>query len=126
MTVSQASVEYTLLDTFLSFHGQLQGYKSVPTPFFLTESHNDDWSRAMDVVTVDGQSLSIPAIVAASRYPWPLAKAQNGMIQITLSADPTVQRDVQKSSDLINSMVKDGKSIYGVTTGVGGSGKIYG
>lgn len=121
---SQVSVECTLLDTFLSFYTQLQGYKSVSTLLAGTYPHNYDCSRAGDVVTVDGQSLSIPAIVAASRYPWPLAKAQNGMTQIILSTDPAVRRDVQKSSDVINSMVKTGKSIYGVTTGVGGSGEI--
>ena len=97
---------------------------SIYTLLAATYPHNYDCSRAGDVVTIDGQSLSIPAIFAASRYPWPLAKAQNGMTQIILSTDPAVRRDVQKSSDVINSMVKAGKSIYGVTTGVGGSGEI--
>ena len=98
---------------------------SIDTLFAATDPHNGDSSRAGNVVTVDGQSLSLPAIVAASRYPWPLAKPQKGMSQITLSSDPAVRRDVQKSSDIINTMVKAGKSIYGVTTGVGGSGEFY-
>jgi histidine ammonia-lyase len=41
-----------------------------------------------------------------------------------LSTNAAVRQEVQKSSDAIASKVKSGKSIYGVTAGVGGSGEI--
>src|ERR1700691_3065019 len=87
------------------------------------DAHICDCLSAGNVITVDGQTLSIPAVVAAARYPWPLSKT-DGKEQITLSTNPDVRREVQKSRDVIDAKVKAGKSIYGVTTGVGGSGEI--
>jgi phenylalanine ammonia-lyase len=62
-------------------------------------------------VTVDGNTLSIPAIVAASRY------------QASVQLDPSskTKEKVDKSRKTISDKVDRGISVYGVSTGFGGS-----
>jgi len=62
-------------------------------------------------VTVDGKTLSIAAVVAVSRYH---ALAQ-------LDQSPKTKEKVDKSRKTISDKVDNGISIYGVTTGFGGS-----
>ncbi|KAJ6631615.1 L-Aspartase-like protein [Mycena sp. CBHHK59/15] len=83
----------TLLANFLDSHRELESY------------------RAGTPVVLDGQKLSIAAVTAASRY--------NSTVQ--LDGSPSVKNRVQKSSALIHKKVEEKSSIYGVSTGFGGS-----
>ncbi|KAF7964537.1 hypothetical protein HWV62_6035, partial [Athelia sp. TMB] len=67
--------------------------------------------RAGASVTIDGHSLSIPAVTAAARY--------GASVQLTASAG--TKNLVKKSRAVIDDKVLSGTSIYGVTTGFGGS-----
>lgn len=67
------------------------------------------------VVTLDGQSLSIPAVAAAARY----------NASVALSDTPTIRERIAKSRNLVVSKVDGGKSVYGVSTGFGGSGRLF-
>lgn len=64
-------------------------------------------------VVVDGHSLSIPALVAVARH----------NAQIVLDDSPEVRAGIQKSRDVIVGKVEASQSVYGVSTGFGGSGK---
>ena len=63
-------------------------------------------------VVLNGQSLTLPALAYAARRP---------RTRIALSADPAVRSGVEASRAVIQSKVDRGISIYGVTTGYGGS-----
>lgn len=72
---------------------------------------------------VDGESLSLPAIVATARFPSSSFSKQHGdASHIVLTEDATVRSRVEKSRQVIDSKMTAGKSIYGVSTGFGGSG----
>ena len=62
-------------------------------------------------VTVDGQNLSIAAVVAASRY----------SANVALSNSPAIGARMDKSRDVITTKIDAGASVYGVSTGFGGS-----
>ncbi|KAF8229019.1 phenylalanine ammonia-lyase [Tricholoma matsutake] len=62
-------------------------------------------------VIVDGQNLSISAVTAVSRY----------NAAVTLDGSPAVKARMAKSRDVITSKVESGTSVYGVSTGFGGS-----
>jgi len=62
-------------------------------------------------VTIDGKTLSIAGIVAAARY--------NSSVHLDQS--PRTREKVDKSRECISDKVDQGISIYGVTTGFGGS-----
>ncbi|KAG6902375.1 hypothetical protein C0995_000937 [Termitomyces sp. Mi166 len=62
-------------------------------------------------VTIDGQNLSIAAVTAASRY----------SANVDLSNSPTIAARIDKSRDVITAKIKAGASVYGVSTGFGGS-----
>ncbi|KAJ7594953.1 L-Aspartase-like protein, partial [Mycena floridula] len=62
-------------------------------------------------VTVDGQTLSIAAVTAASRY--------NASVKLTTSAK--AKDRVNKSRKIMGDKVDNGISVYGVSTGFGGS-----
>jgi phenylalanine ammonia-lyase len=64
-------------------------------------------------VVVDGHSLSIPALVAVARH----------NAQIVLDDSPEITAAIQKSRDVIVGKVEASQSVYGVSTGFGGSGK---
>jgi hypothetical protein len=64
-------------------------------------------------IVVDGHSLSIPALVAAARHNAP----------IVLNGSPEIRARIQKSRDVIVEKVETSQSVYGVSTGFGGSGK---
>ncbi|KAJ7928451.1 L-Aspartase-like protein [Mycena leptocephala] len=83
----------TLLSNFLASHKQLEEY------------------RHGKPVVLDGNSLSIAAVTAASRY--------NASVQ--LDGSPVVQGRVQRSRNILHKKVEEKSSIYGVSTGFGGS-----
>ncbi|KAF5348633.1 hypothetical protein D9758_006871 [Tetrapyrgos nigripes] len=83
----------SLLSKFLSSQKELENYKNGQP------------------VVVDGKTLSIAAVTAASRY--------NASVQLDHSSQ--VKERVDKSRKLIKDKVENGISIYGVSTGFGGS-----
>ncbi|KAK0486135.1 L-Aspartase-like protein [Armillaria novae-zelandiae] len=62
-------------------------------------------------VTIDGQTLSIAAVTAAARY----------QASVHMTQSPEVKKRVEKSRNLIADKVNNGISVYGVSTGFGGS-----
>jgi len=69
--------------------------------------------RHGEQVVIDGHSLSIPALVAVARH----------NAQIVLDDSPEIRAGIQKSRDVIVGKVETSQSVYGVSTGFGGSGK---
>jgi phenylalanine ammonia-lyase len=64
-------------------------------------------------ILVDGHNLSVPAVTAAARY----------NASVTLDDSAGVRERLQQSRDVIVSKMDAGKSVYGVSTGYGGSGE---
>jgi phenylalanine ammonia-lyase len=64
-------------------------------------------------IIIDGHSLSIPALVAVARH----------NAQIVLDDSPETRACIQKLRDDIVGKVETSQSVYGVSTGFGGSGK---
>ncbi|KAG5647103.1 hypothetical protein DXG03_001474 [Asterophora parasitica] len=88
---------------------------SNPTPLLASFIHShkelDSYIRCGRPVAVDGHNLSIAAVAAASRY----------HATVELDQSPDVQARMKKSRDVITSKVQAGTSVYGVSTGFGGS-----
>lgn len=78
-----------------------------PTPFPIFTSFH----RHGKAVVVDGQTLSIPAVTAAARYHAPVALDRSSNIKAKMAA----------SRQVITEKVDSGLSVYGVSTGFGGS-----
>ncbi|KAL1718892.1 L-Aspartase-like protein [Schizophyllum commune] len=83
----------TLLASFLDSHRELEAYK-----------HGKP-------VLVDGDNLSVAAVAAVSRY--------NATVE--LDESPSIRERVKKSRQVIASKVDSGASVYGLSTGFGGS-----
>ncbi|KAJ7826808.1 L-Aspartase-like protein [Mycena olivaceomarginata] len=83
----------TLLSSFLTSYKELEGYRSGKP------------------VVLDGKTLSIAAVTAVSRYG----------ASVQLDGSPSIKNRVQRSRDVIEKKVQEKSSIYGVSTGVGGS-----
>lgn len=83
----------TLLSKFVQSFKELESYKNGKS------------------VTIDGQTLSIAAVTAASRY----------QASVHLTQSPEVKKRVEKSRNHIADKVDNGISVYGVSTGFGGS-----
>ncbi|KAJ7244157.1 phenylalanine ammonia-lyase [Mycena haematopus] len=83
----------TLLANFLASYRELEGYRSGKP------------------VVLDGKTLSIAAVTAVSRY----------TASVQLDDSPVIKGHVQRGSDLIQKKVEGKSSIYGVSTGFGGS-----
>ena len=81
--------------------------------------------RLGKTVKLDGGSLSLPAIVVAARFPSSSFPNQHGNVpHVVLAEDPTTRSRVDNSRQVIDSKMAAGKSIYGVSTGFGGSGRF--
>jgi phenylalanine ammonia-lyase len=63
-------------------------------------------------VVIDGHSLSVPALVATARHNAP----------VLLNGSTEIRARIQTSRDVIMGKVETAKSVYGVSTGFGGSG----
>ncbi|KAF8633317.1 hypothetical protein AX17_004490 [Amanita inopinata Kibby_2008] len=83
----------TLLSKFIDGHRELESYKT---------------GRA---VKVDGQTLSIAAVAATARYGAP----------VELDDSAHIQERMKKSRAVISNKVENGASVYGLSTGFGGS-----
>ncbi len=70
--------------------------------------------RSGTPVVIDGNSLSIPAVTATARYG----------AEVNLDDSPEVRDRVLASRQVIVGKVGAEKSVYGVSTGFGGSGKV--
>jgi phenylalanine ammonia-lyase len=64
-------------------------------------------------VVVDGRSLSIQAVTAAARY----------FASVELDGSPVTMTRLAKSRKVVVDKLDAGISIYGVSTGFGGSGE---
>ncbi|SRR6266403_1833819 len=69
--------------------------------------------RHGEPIVIDGHSLSIAALVAVARH----------NAQIVLDDSPGIRAGIQKSRDVIVGKVETSQSVYGVSTGFGGSGE---
>ena len=69
--------------------------------------------RHGEPIVINGHSLSIPALVAVARH----------NAQIVLDDSPEIRAGIQKSRDVIVGKVETSQSVYGVSTGFGGSGE---
>lgn len=65
-------------------------------------------------ISVDGQTLSIAAVTAAARYG----------AKIELDSSPRLKEKIAKSRKVITDKVESGTSVYGLSTGFGGSGML--
>ncbi|KAG9090623.1 hypothetical protein FRC06_000948 [Ceratobasidium sp. 370] len=83
----------TLLDTFLASQEAVHAHKSgVP-------------------VAVDGYNLSIPAVVATARYG----------ASVALDGSAAIKTRMARAERAIDEKLETGKSVYGISTGFGGS-----
>ncbi|KAG6879912.1 hypothetical protein C0992_009576 [Termitomyces sp. T32_za158] len=78
---------------------------------FITSYKELDSYRLGRPVIVDGQNLSIAAVTATSRY----------FASVALSNSPAIATRMSKSRDVITTKIDAGTSVYGVSTGFGGS-----
>ncbi|KAJ6610205.1 phenylalanine ammonia-lyase [Mycena sp. CBHHK59/15] len=94
-TITKPSrVPATLLSKFLVGQKELEAYRNGKP------------------VQVDGQTLSISAVTAAAR---------NVGVHVQLSNDSAVKERIRKSRGVITDKVDKGVSVYGLSTGFGGS-----
>jgi phenylalanine ammonia-lyase len=104
----------TLLSKFLESHKELETYRYfVDSVYHATQI---SWSvhRNGKTVKVDGQTLSIAAVAAAARY----------HAKVELDDSPTTRARLAKSRKVITDKVESGTSVYGLSTGFGGSGEV--
>ncbi|RJE23102.1 Phenylalanine ammonia-lyase [Aspergillus sclerotialis] len=86
-------------------------------PLSFTHQMHVDWTSLQEYirldksVCIDGESLTIPQVIAVSLYG----------IKPTLTSNPNVHEQVQKSVDILNHTIETGQTVYGVNTGFGGS-----
>ena len=104
----------TMLHQFIVAYKELECYRRV-FPIHDSFLCLTTPSRSGKSVVVDGQSLSIAAVTAAARY----------NAQVEIDPSPAVADRVGRSRDVIAQKVAAGTSVYGLTTGFGGSGTCY-
>jgi phenylalanine ammonia-lyase len=66
------------------------------------------------VVNIDGQTLSIAAVTATARH----------QASVQLDDSPHIRERLHKSRAVIAKKVSSGASVYGLSTGFGGSGEL--
>jgi phenylalanine ammonia-lyase len=115
--VSTPSPSKSLLAKFVEANKELAFYRYVDRSInTITRewSQNHDLRRNGKPVIIDGHHLSIAGVTAAARF--------NAQVELTGSS--MIKRNVKKSRAVIDRKMASGTSIYGVSTGFGGSG-IY-
>ncbi|KAM6502511.1 L-Aspartase-like protein [Amanita muscaria] len=93
MNAAKTTTSTPLLQSFIDSFQELESY------------------RHGKPVLVDGQTLSIAAVTAATRY----------RASVTLDGSSKVRDKLQRSRNIVTDKVDGGISIYGVSTGFGGS-----
>ncbi|CAE6421238.1 unnamed protein product [Rhizoctonia solani] len=90
---STPSSSATMLDTFITSHATVQSHKSGKP------------------VVIDGQNLTIPSVVAAARHG----------ARVALDDSTVIKSRMAKAENAIEDKLRTGKSVYGISTGFGGS-----
>ncbi|KAJ7647247.1 L-Aspartase-like protein [Roridomyces roridus] len=80
--------------------------------FLNNQKELESYSTGKRAVVVDGKTLSIPAVIAAARHVG---------VDVKLSNDANVKARVIKARAVITDKVEKGTSVYGLSTGFGGS-----
>ncbi|KAH8994464.1 phenylalanine ammonia-lyase [Lactarius akahatsu] len=80
-------------------------------PKFIEQFYELESYKNGKAVIVDGHSLSVPALVATARH----------NAQVFLNGSTEIRSRIQTSRDVIVGKVEASKSVYGVSTGFGGS-----
>ncbi|KAH9046856.1 phenylalanine ammonia-lyase [Lactarius hengduanensis] len=80
-------------------------------PKFIEQFYELESYKNGKAVIVDGHSLSVPALVATARH----------NAQVFLNGSTEIRSRIQASRDVIVGKVEASKSVYGVSTGFGGS-----
>ncbi|KAJ6593984.1 L-Aspartase-like protein [Mycena capillaripes] len=80
--------------------------------FLAAERELESYLQGRRAVEVDGKTLSISAVTAAARHVG---------VNVQLSNDSAVKERVAKSRAVITQKVEKGTSVYGLSTGFGGS-----
>ncbi|KAH9036145.1 phenylalanine ammonia-lyase [Lactarius pseudohatsudake] len=80
-------------------------------PKFIEQFYELESYKNGKAVVVDGHSLSVPALVATARH----------NAQVFLNGSTEIRSRIQASRDVIVGKVEASKSVYGVSTGFGGS-----
>jgi hypothetical protein len=102
-----------LLLEFIKQHQDLRCHKCVPRVLCsLMSKISCTIYRNGKPVVLDGQSLTVAGVVAAARY---------GAC-VTLNDAPKIRERMAKSHSVLVDKVQANKSVYGVSTGLGGSG----
>ncbi|KAF7799903.1 hypothetical protein EIP86_011145 [Pleurotus ostreatoroseus] len=103
----------TLSRKFIDAFEELEQYKCVTSSFttFSSLTYMLPFHRSGQPVVIDGHSLSIPAVAATSRF--------GASVELS-SSDETKERVLQ-TRRVIEDKVSANKSVYGVSTGFGGS-----
>jgi phenylalanine ammonia-lyase len=109
---SSTERKHELLDKFVEAYEELEAYKWVCSPSPSLLMLNESIIRDGKPVVVDGQNLSIPAVAAAARYG----------ASVALDESSEVRDRVLSSRRVIVDKVSNERSVYGVSTGFGGSG----
>lgn len=118
-TMSTRTPGNTLCTKFVQAHDELASYRCVlSSPYHLVQLSDlflyypHDY-RSGEAIVIDGHNLSIPAVTAAARFG----------AAVNLDASPETKDRVLKSRLVIVDKVNSHKSVYGVSTGFGGSGE---
>lgn len=104
-----------LLSEFIKQHQELRGHKYVVLR--VMHAHSQVHAHGLihrngKPVVLDGQSLTIAGVVAAARYG----------ASVALNEAPKIRERMAKSHSVLVDKVRANKSVYGVSTGLGGSG----
>jgi phenylalanine ammonia-lyase len=67
------------------------------------------------LIVLDGQSLTVAGVIAAARYG----------ASVALDQSPEIRERMAKSRDVLVGKVQANKSVYGISTGLGGSGACH-
>ncbi|KAL1976957.1 hypothetical protein VTN31DRAFT_3239 [Thermomyces dupontii] len=86
---------------------KLQDCKAIRSDWAAVQAYR---SRK-ESISVDGESLTIPAVIAVAMHKAPA----------TLTDDPEILNRVDRSVEFLETELKKGRTVYGVTTGFGGS-----
>ncbi|KAF8210362.1 L-Aspartase-like protein [Mycena galopus ATCC 62051] len=93
------------------------GVNASPTPtllskFLASQRELESYLNTERAVAVDGKTMSIAAVTAAARHVG---------VDVQLSTDSAVKERLLKSRAVISEKVEKGTSVYGLSTGFGGS-----
>ena len=108
---SPSNASAPLLTKFVEANKELASYRYVSEGVTL-RGLTRDLGRDGKPITIDGHTLSIAAVTAAARF--------NAQVELTGSS--TTRQNVEKSRAVIDGKIASGTSVYGVSTGFGGSG----